>query len=285
LEVRIVGVVGAGTMGSGIAQVCAQFGYTVYIHDSSPSAVTSGLKRARHNLERQVEKGRLTAEGVGAVLERIHEATALADLATADLVVEAAYEDLDIKKQLFAALEETCSASAILATNTSILSPTAIGAAVKTPRRTIGLHFFNPAPAMRLVEVTPGLQTAPETIATVVEFCRALGKTPVVARESPGGIVSRILIAMRNEAVNMLAEGVASKEDIDTAMKLGAGFPMGPFELIDLIGVDIHVLNSDSLVRELGDAKYRPHPLLRNMYRAGRLGRKTGRGFYDYAKK
>ncbi|MCL4465795.1 MAG: 3-hydroxyacyl-CoA dehydrogenase NAD-binding domain-containing protein [Chloroflexi bacterium] len=279
---RQVGVVGAGTMGLGIAQICAQSGYSVTLRDLSEEIIARALARARKNLDGQVAKGRMTAADVEGVFARLATTTRLADLAPADLVIEAAFEDMAVKKPLFAALEGICRPEAILATNTSILSPTEIGAATKSPGRTLGMHFFNPAPAMKLVEVTPGLLTAPETVAAAEAFCRSLGKTPVVAQESPGGIVSRILIAMRNEAVDLLAEGVATKEDIDTAMKLGAGFPMGPFELIDLIGLDIHVTNSDSLARELGNPKYRPNPLLRKMVRAGLLGRKSGRGFYNY---
>jgi 3-hydroxybutyryl-CoA dehydrogenase len=285
MEIRRVSVVGAGTMGVGIAQVCAQFGYPVVLQDLTEDVIAKGLSRARKNLEGQVAKGRMTADEVEGVFSRIRTTTDLEDLAPADIVVEAVFEDMATKKGLFTRLEELVSPETILATNTSILSPTEIGSATRSPGRTIGAHFFNPAQVMKLVEVTPGLLTAQETVTTTVEFLRAIGKTPVVANESPGGIVSRILIAMRNEAVDLLAEGVATKEDIDTAMKLGAGFPMGPFELIDLIGVDIHVINSESMMRETGNPKYRPHPLLRKMVRAGLLGRKTGRGFYEYTNK
>ncbi|MHB1004282.1 MAG: 3-hydroxyacyl-CoA dehydrogenase family protein [Chloroflexota bacterium] len=285
MAIGLVSVVGAGTMGVGIAQVCAQYGYHVVLQDVSEEAIGRGLARARRNLDGQVAKGRMTADEVEAVFGRIATTTELADVVPADLVIEAVFEDMAVKKRLFATLEELAAPRTILATNTSILSPTEIGSATRSPGRTIGTHFFNPAPVMKLVEVTPGLLTAPETVETVRTFLISIGKTPVVANESPGGIVSRILIAMRNEAVDLLAEGVASKEDIDTAMKLGAGLPMGPFELIDLIGVDIHTINSDSLMRETGNPKYRPHPLLRKMVRAGRLGKKTGHGFYDYSGK
>ncbi len=285
MEIRRVSVVGAGTMGMGIAQVCAQFGYPVVMQDISEDVIAKALARARKNLEGQVAKGRMTADDVEAVFSRIKTTTRFADLAPADIVIEAVFEDMAVKKQVFADLERLVAPETILATNTSILSPTEIGSATKSPGRTIGIHFFNPAPIMKLIEVTPGLLTAPETVETAVAFCKSIGKTPVVAKESPGGIVSRILNVMRQEAVELLVEGVATKEDIDTAMKLGAGFPMGPFELLDLVGIDIAVLNAESLYRELGNPKYRPHPLLRKMVRAGLLGRKTGRGFYEYPEK
>lgn len=282
MEIRRVGVVGAGTMGLGIAQVCAQYGYDVVLQDLDEAIIAGALARARRNLDLQVAKQRMTAEQVEDAFAHLTATTRLDDLAACDLVIEAVFEDMALKKQLFAALAGTCSAEAILATNTSILSPTEIGGATKSPGRTIGLHFFNPAPVMKLVEVTPGLLTEPEVVEVAKRFCLSIGKTPIMAKESPGGIVSRILGVMRLEAVELLAEGVASKEDIDAAMKLGAGFPMGPFELLDLVGLDIAVLNADSLVREMGNPKYRPHPLLRKMVRAGLLGRKTGRGFYEY---
>ncbi len=282
MEISRIGVVGAGTMGAGIAQVCAQAGYAVVLQDVTLEALARGVARIRKNLDTQVSKGRMSAELAADVEPRIAQTTDLALMADCQFVIEAAFEDMAVKRQLFGQLGEIVERSAILATNTSILSPTEIGAAAPAPERTIGTHFFNPAQAMKLVEVTPGILTAPETVQIAVEFLRALGKTPVVANESPGGIVSRILIAMRNEAVDLLAEGVASREDIDTAMKLGAGFPMGPFELIDLIGVDIHLINSESRMRETGNAKYRPHPMLRKMVRGGLLGRKSGRGFYSY---
>ena len=191
---------------------------------------------------------------------------------------------MELKKQIFTQLDDLCPPTAILASNTSTLSPTEIASATKRADKVIGMHWFNPAPVMRLIEVVVGVETSEETTQAVMEFARRVGKTPVRVNEAPGGIVSRILRGYLNVAVDVLAEGVATAEDIDTAMKLGANFPMGPFELIDLIGVDIHTINSDALARELGDLKYRPHALLRKMVRAGHLGRKTSRGFHDYTK-
>ncbi len=283
MEIRCVGVVGAGIMGMGIAQVSAQYGYSVIMQDVAEEAIAKGLARARKNLDGQIAKGRMTVDEVEAVFSRIKTTTDLSDIAPADFVIEAVFEDMAIKKQVFAALESIVTPKTILATNTSILSPTEIGSAVKSPERTIGLHFFNPAPIMKLVEVTPGMLTSQETVTASLGFCRSIGKMPVVAKESPGGIVSRVLNVMRQEAVELLQEGVATKEDIDTAMKLGAGFPMGPLELLDLVGIDLAVQTAENLYRELGNPKYRPHPLLRKMQRAGLLGRKTGRGFYEYA--
>lgn len=284
MDISSVGVIGAGLMGMGIAQVCAQFGYQVIIRDLNDELLDRGFARSRQNLQALVARGKMTAEEVETVFSRISRSTKLEDAAKADLIIEAIFEDMAAKREMFAALDQMAPQHTIIATNTSILSPTEIGAATKRPDRTLGLHFFNPAPIMKLVELTAGQLSSPETVATCQAFCKSIGKSPVVCKESPGGIVSRILIAMRNEALDILAEGVATPEDIDTAVKLGAGFPMGPFELIDLVGIDIHVINSDNMVKEMGNWKYRPHPLVRKMVRAGLLGRKSGRGFYNYDK-
>jgi len=284
MEIKQVSIVGAGVMGMGIAQALAQNGFSVTIADLSGDILERNLGKTKKNLQSRVDRGKMSAEEAKGVLARIRTTTEMQDIADVDLVIEAVVENMEVKNQVFTELDELCPARTILATNTSILSPTEIGSATKRPDKTIGMHWFNPAPAMKLIEVTAGLATSEETIEAIMEFSRKVGKTPVRVNEAPGGIVSRILVALRNVAVDILAEGVASAEDIDTAMKLGAGFPMGPLELTDLVGIDILVTNSDNLCRELGDLKYRPHALLRKMVRADHLGRKSGVGFYDYTK-
>lgn len=284
MDIQKVSVLGAGMMGMGISQALAQKGYTVTVRDMEEAILERNLEKSRKNLQSLVDKGRMSAEEMGGVLSSIKTTTKMEDIADVDLVIEAVTEDMALKKGLFAQLDKLCPSHTILATNTSILSPTEIGSATKKPEKTIGMHWFNPATVMRLIEVTAGLETSDETIEAVMEFSRRIGKTPIRLKEAPGGVVSRILNAMRNVAVDILSEGVASAEDIDTAMKLGANFPMGPLELLDLVGIDLHVTNSDRLCQELGDLKYRPNPLLRKMVRAGHLGRKGGRGFYDYTK-
>lgn len=284
MEIKQVSIVGAGVMGMGIAQALAQNGFSVTIADLSGDILERNLGKTKKNLQSRVDRGKMSAEEAKSVLARIRTTTEMQDIADVDLVIEAVVENMEVKNQVFTELDELCPARTILATNTSILSPTEIGSATKRPDKTIGMHWFNPAPVMKLIEVTTGLATSEETIEAIMEFSRKVGKTPVRVNEAPGGIVSRILVALRNVAVDILAEGVASAEDIDTAMKLGAGFPMGPLELTDLVGIDILVTNSDNLCRELGDLKYRPHALLRKMVRADHLGRKSGVGFYDYTK-
>ncbi len=278
-----IAVLGAGIMGTGIAQVFAQFGFAVAQTDVEDAVLARSRANIRRALDRLVEQGKMTADEARAVQERIRQTTVLAEAAAdAEFVVEAVVEDLEVKKTVFAELDQVAPAGAVLATNTSVLSPTEIASATRRPERCIGMHFMNPAPVMKLIEVVPGPLTSEDTLAATRMMAARIGKTPVVVRESPGGIVSRIMLAMRNEAVDILAEGVASAEDIDTAMRLGAGFPIGPLALIDLVGADVHVTNSDIMVRETGNPKYRPHPLLRKMVRARLLGRKSGRGFYPY---
>lgn len=284
MKIASVGVCGGGVMGVGIAQHLAQRGFAVPVYDTNPAHLQASLSRARANLDEVVRRGKLTAEEAAAAFARIRPVDTLDDVAAVDLVIESVVEDLDVKRDVFRRLDAVSPAHTILATNTSILPPTALGAATGRPDRTIGMHWMNPAPVMKLIEVTRGYETSDETFDTVFEFSRDIGKVPVRVNEALGGIVSRVLTSMRNTAVDLLAEGVASAEDIDTAMKLGAGFAMGPFELLDFVGIDLHTQIADAYTREFGDMKYRPNALLRKMVRAGHHGRKTGRGFYRYSK-
>ena len=284
MAIKKVSVIGAGVMGMGIAQALAQQGLEITIYDLEESILKRSLEKTGKNLESLVKKEKITTEEAKKIASCIKTTTNIGDVANVDLIIEAASENMEVKKLIFVQLDGLCPPATILASNTSTLSPTEIASATKRPDKVIGMHWFNPAPVMRLIEVVVGAETSGETTLAVMEFSRRVGKTPVKVNEAPGGIVSRILRGYLNVAVDVLAEGVATTEDIDTAMKLGANFPMGPFELIDLIGVDIHTINSDALARELGDLKYRPHALLRKMVRAGHLGRKTGRGFHDYTK-
>jgi len=285
MGIKKISILGAGVMGMGIAQALAQQRLEVTVCDLEKPILERGLEKVRRNLDSLVKKERMTAEEAEKIISRIRVTTKPEEVVQVDLVIEAVPENMEIKKKVFAQMDSLCPPTTILATNTSTLSPTEIASATKRRDKVLGMHWFNPAPVMRLIEVVAGAETSEETIHAVMEFCREIGKAPVRVSEAPGGIVSRILRAYLNTAVDVFAEGVASVEDIDTAMKLGANFPMGPFELLDLIGIDIHVINSDTLACELGDLKYRPHAVLRKMVRAGHLGRKTGRGFYDYTNK
>jgi len=285
MVIKKVGIIGAGLMGMGIAQALAQKGFGPVICDLDMPILERGLARVKKNLERLLEREKMTTEAATKVVSLIKMTTEMDKAASVDLVIEAVVEDIGVKKGIFARLDRLCPEATILATNTSTLSSTEIASATKRPSQVIGMHWFNPAPVMRLVEVTTGRETSEETVLAVMEFARRVGKHPVRVKEAPGGIVSRILRGYLNVAVDVLSEGVATVEDIDAAMKLGANFPMGPFELLDLIGLDIHTSNSDILARELDDLKYRPNDLLRKMVKAGHLGRKTGRGFYDYTRK
>ena len=275
-------VLGAGTMGSGIVQAFAQKGYEVIVIDIKDELVQSGIVRINNGLSKLVSKGKMTEETKEDILSRISGTTDMNLAADCDLVVEAAIENMKIKKEIFAELDKICKPETILASNTSSLSITEVASATNRPEKVIGMHFFNPAPVMKLVEIIRGMATSQETFDAVKELSVAIGKEPVEVEEAPGFVVNRILIPMINEASFILQEGIASVEDIDTAMKYGANHPMGPLALGDLIGLDVCLAIMDVLYNETGDTKYRSSSILRKYVRAGWLGRKSGRGFYNY---
>ena len=277
-----VGIIGAGTMGAGIAQAFAQTeGFTVTLCDINNEFAANGKNKIAKGFEKRIAKGKMEQAEADAILGRITTGTKEI-CADCDLVIEAAIENMEIKKQTFKELDEICKADAIFATNTSSLSITEIGAGLKRPM--IGMHFFNPAPVMKLVEIIAGLHTPTEIVEKIKKISEDIGKVPVQVEEAPGFVVNRILVPMINEAVGIYAEGVASVEGIDAAMKLGANHPIGPLALGDLIGLDVCLAIMDVLYHETGDSKYRAHTLLRKMVRGKQLGQKTGKGFYDYTK-
>ncbi|MBQ5749982.1 MAG: 3-hydroxybutyryl-CoA dehydrogenase [Bacteroidaceae bacterium] len=275
-------VIGTGTMGSGIVQSFAQAGIAVVMKSRSDASNEKALARISKSLAKLVEKGKVSQEYMDATLANITPTTDYAKCADADLVIEAAVETMELKKELFKMLDEICKPEAVLASNTSSLSITEIAAATGRPDKVIGMHFFNPAPVMKLVELIKGQKTSDEVCTMISDLAKSIGKVPVMVNEAPGFVVNRILIPLVNEGIGILADGVATRDEIDEAMKLGANHPMGPLALGDLIGLDVCLAIMEVLHQEYGDDKYRPHPLLRKMVRANLLGRKTGEGFYKY---
>ncbi|MFZ2489553.1 MAG: 3-hydroxybutyryl-CoA dehydrogenase [Anaerolineae bacterium] len=282
MEIKTIGIIGCGQMGSGIAEVASRSGFEVISCEMSDAALAAGLSKVKKSLAKAVERGKLDAAEMEATLARITGTLKLDDLADCDIVIEAVYEDLPTKQLVFNALDRVVKPEAILATNTSSISIAAIASATQRGDKVIGLHFFNPVPVMQLVEYVPSILTSPETLAAVSDLGAKLGKTGVLAKDSPGFIVNRLLVAYLIDAIRVYEQGLASREDIDNAMKLGAAHPMGPLTLSDFIGLDVVKNVADVFFEEYGEARFKSPPLLTRMVTAGQLGRKTGKGFYDY---
>jgi len=285
MEIKKVAVLGACTMGLGIAQVFAQTGHDVVLVEVDKAIAEKAIARIGKLIAKAIEKGKAPEGADKMVTSKIKATADYADIADCDLIVEAVLENMDVKKAVYKQLDAICKPEAILASNTSSLSLTEVAAITKRPEMVVGMHFFNPAQVMQLVEVIPALQTKPEVVDAVMELSVKIGKKPVKVKEGPGFVVNRILVPGMNEAAFILQEGLATPADIDTAMRLGAGWPMGPFTLCDLVGVDIALAVCNTLFNETGDPKYRPSTVLKNYVRAGWLGQKVGRGFYDYTQK
>ncbi len=284
-QIRKIAVMGAGTMGAGIAQTCAAAGFEVAMRDIDQKFVDGGFRRIRDPLMKRVEKGKMTKDEVDALVSKIHGTVDIKEaLRDTQFVIEAVFEKMEVKREVYSEMDHVAGPEVVFASNTSSLSITEMANVTKRPDRVVGMHFFNPAPVMKLVEVIRGSETSDATVKLAKDLCVKLGKEPVEVKEAPGFVVNRLLVPMMNEAFNLLQEGVASAEDIDKAMKLGTNMPMGPFELADYTGIDIGLDVMEVLYRETGDPKFRPSPLLRKYVRAGRLGRKSGRGVYDYTR-
>lgn len=284
-DVKAIGVVGAGTMGSGIAQVAAASGFEVILRDISEEALDRGFRIIERSLGKLTKRDKLSEREAGKILGRVNRTIDLGEMKKADAVIEAAFEKIDVKKGIFSELDKVCRPEVILATNTSSLSITEVASSTSRPEKVVGMHFFNPVPVLPLVEIVQGLTTSDETVEFAYQLAKRLGKSPIKTKDQPGFIVNRILVPYMNEAAFALMEGVGSAEEIDQAMKWGANMPIGPLALFDLVGIDVALDVLEVLYRELSDSKFRPAPILRQMVRAGRLGRKTGKGFFDYTEK
>jgi len=285
MAIRKIGVLGCGLMGSGIAEVAAKAGFEVVVREVSDEFLDKGMKRIRGSMDRAVEKGRLAADDRDAALTRMKGTTDFTELADCDLIVEAIVENVEEKKRVYAAVDGVAKEGAILASNTSSLTCTQLAMSTRHPDRFVGLHFFNPVPVMKLVEVVRTLLTDEAVITEVTEFCKAIGKTPVACRDNSGFIVNRLLVPYLLDAIRAYEEGVGSVEDIDEGMRLGCGYPMGPFTLLDFVGLDTTYYIANIMFEENREKRFAPPPLLKQMVQAGRLGKKSGRGFYDYSRK